>query len=125
MSAWHACGIPRSGYVRPGEARSLRIGNAAAAVDPVGGEGIGLALWAGARVAELLGAETGLSAAALERCEGRLARDYRARLRGRRWACRVGAEVLMRPWLVGALWPLLRAPSWSLRPWYRLSGKPA
>ena len=40
-SDWKACGIARSGYITPGHPRSIRIGNAAAAVDPVGGEGLG------------------------------------------------------------------------------------
>jgi flavin-dependent dehydrogenase len=125
QSEWQACGIPRSGYFKPGHPRSLRIGNAAAAVDPVGGEGIGLALWSGCFAARLLSGEGAWTLESLTRCERELARAYRQRLRTRSWACRAGAGILMRPRLVRALWPLLQAPSWTLRPWYRLSGKPA
>lgn len=124
-SEWHACGVPRSGYMRPGHARSLRIGNAAAAVDPVGGEGIGLAIWSGKRIAELIAEAGSLESRALEACERRLAADYAARLRMRLPACRLAAAALMRPGLFRALWPLLSVPALSLGPWYRLSGKPA
>jgi len=122
---WQACGIARSGYVAPGHPRSLRIGNAAAAVDPVGGEGIGLAIWSGTLVAQLLASKGASTGESFVRCERELARAYRERLRTRRWACRAGAAALMRPRLMLAAWPLLQLPAFSLRPWYRLSGKPA
>jgi flavin-dependent dehydrogenase len=122
---WQACGVPRSGYVRPGHPRSLRIGNAAAAVDPVGGEGIGLAIWSGKRVAGLLGGAALSDSGTLAACERRLAGEYAKRLRTRLPACRLAAAALMRPRLFRALWPLLAAPALSLGPWYRLSGKPA
>jgi flavin-dependent dehydrogenase len=124
-SEWHACGVPRSGYVRPGHPRSLRIGNAAAAVDPVGGEGIGLAIWSGKRVAELLVGVSSFEREALVGCERRLAAEYARRVRLRLPACRLAAAALMRPGLFRALWPLLSVPALSLGPWYRLSGKPA
>lgn len=54
VSDWKSCGVPRSRYVKPGHPRSFRIGNAAAAVDPVGGEGIGLALWSAAELSRRL-----------------------------------------------------------------------
>ncbi|MEO1584015.1 MAG: FAD-dependent monooxygenase [Planctomycetota bacterium] len=117
---WMACGVARSGYIEPGHPRSFRIGNAAAAVDPVGGEGIGLAIWSAARLAELLTAP-----GTLEACQSSMATLYRRRLRSRRPACRVAAELLMRPDLLSALWPALLMPSLTIRPWYRLTGKPA
>lgn len=116
---WMACGVARSRYITPGHPRSFRIGNAAAAVDPVGGEGIGLALWSAARLAEMLDAGTDLA-----ETQRRFAAIYRQRLRTRRHACRAAAEVLLRPRLVRTLWPALALPRITIRPWYRLTGKP-
>lgn len=118
-TAWLACGVPGSRYVPPGHARSFRIGNAAAGVEPVGGEGIGLALWSGATVGRLLA-----NGMPLERAQHRFAAMYRARLRLRRPACRIAAEVLARPGVARVLWPALAVPGVLLRPWYGLTGKP-
>lgn len=120
MGTWLACGVAGSGYIVPGHPRSFRIGNAAAAVEPVGGEGIGLALWAGEALA------TRLAAAPLNlaTAQAAFARDYRRRLRTRRWACRLAAEVMMRPTLASMAWPALAWPSLTIRPWYALTGKP-
>ncbi|MEM1329950.1 MAG: ATP-binding cassette domain-containing protein [Planctomycetota bacterium] len=119
---WLACGVARSRFVEGGHERSFRAGNAAAAVDPVGGEGIGLALWSGRFLGDLL-AETG----DLKTVHARYRRHYLRRLRLRRPACRFGAELLMRPALVRALWPILGRRSGralTIAPWYALSGKP-
>ncbi len=120
---WLACGVPGSGYIRPGHVRSFRIGNAAAAVEPVGGEGIGLALWSGALLAQMLGRGPWTRGSLVE-VHSRFQRCYRDRLRVRRPACRVAAAALMRPALVGAAWPALGVPSLTIRPWYGLTGKP-
>ena len=117
---WKACGVARSGYVRPGHPRSLRIGNAAAAVDPVGGEGIGLALWSAAALVQAWDECRG-DVGAVER---RLASAYARRLRTRLPACRAAAWCLSRPGLVRAAWPLLALDRLTLRPWYALTGKP-
>lgn len=117
---WMSCGVARSAYIKPGDPWSIRIGNAAAAVDPVGGEGIGLGLWSGREAAQAI-----TSALSVAQAERRLARAYKRRLRTRRHACRLAAEVLVRPTVLGLLWPLLAAPSLSIAPWYRLSGKPS
>ncbi|MEM9560358.1 MAG: FAD-dependent monooxygenase [Planctomycetota bacterium] len=119
---WLACPVARSRYTEPGHARSVRLGNAAGAVDPVGGEGIGLALWSAATFADLLGA--GADAEGLRRAKRELTRAYRRRLRTRRHACRLGAELLIRPALVRLAWPLLALPAVTIAPWYRLTGKP-
>lgn len=121
VGPWLTCGVARSAYRRPGHIRSLRIGNAAGAVDPVGGEGIGLALWSARVLAGLLG-ESRLDAGGLARVQRRMKRAYAARLRVRLPGCRVIAESLMRPWLVRAAWPVLGAM--GLGPWYALTGKP-
>ena len=129
LGSWLSCGVAASGYIRPGHARSLRIGNAAAAVEPIGGEGIGLALWSGSRAADLMNEaleETGVpDVGRLIAVERALANDYRRRLRVRRPSCRAAAALLMRPGLLGALWPIISRPAVTLSPWWRLSGKVA
>jgi flavin-dependent dehydrogenase len=52
-SAWHASALPRFGVARGWPARTIPIGNAAAAIEPIGGEGMGLAV----RSAEIAAAE--------------------------------------------------------------------
>ena len=116
-----ACPMARSGYIAPGHVRSFRIGNAAAAVDPVGGEGIGLALWSAATLAGLL-AEAEPDGDALRHVQRQFGRLYRARLRTRLPACRLAAETLMRPRLAGAVRPALELG--AIGPWSRLTGKP-
>lgn len=116
VGEWQSCGVGASGYITPGHPRSFRVGNAAVAVEPIGGEGIGLALWAGATLGAMLGNET---------AQRQMARAYRSRLRARRPACRGAAAVVMRPWLVRALWPALGSPALTMRPWWALTGKPA
>lgn len=124
---WMTCGVARSGYMEPGHARSVRIGNAAGAVDPIGGEGIGLALWsgwlAGREIGEAIHRADEVWQVRLKGAKERLGRAYRRRLRWRRVACRVGAEVFMRPWLVKGVWPLLGGV--GTRAWYLMSGKPS
>lgn len=125
VGPWHVCGVAGSGYTEPGHARSFRVGNAAAAVEPVGGEGIGLALWSGATLGESLDPR---DAASLARTRREFGRRYRARLRVRRPACLLAASALMRPSLLRAAWPLLEAPGSSdalIRAFWTLSGKPA
>lgn len=130
VSPWAFCGVGGGGCIRSGHDRSFRIGNAAAAVEPVGGEGIGVALWAGRALAGRL-APTNLgddrSIEALRRANRRFRRDYRVELRLRRPTCRLAAWVLERPALVRRLWPAL---AWRagraamLKPWFALTGKP-
>lgn len=133
-TAWLSSGVPRSGYIHPGHPRSFRIGNAAAAVDPVGGEGIGLALWSGETLAHAIRDAFLPHASAnapdfainhiLPRVQATFARAYTARLRTRRVACRLTAAILTRPRFVRVLWPLTAIPALTFTPFYRLSGKP-
>lgn len=111
---WLACGVARSGLVRGGHARSLRVGNAAGAVDPVGGEGIGLALWGASRLAGEL-----VRGGSIEEAGARYAEALRARLRARRLGCAAAAWVLMRPRVVSAGWKVLDVP----RAWSWMTGK--
>ena len=121
--AWLSCGVADSAYIRPGHPRSFRLGNAAAAVEPVGGEGIGLALWSGTRLAEILH-ECGFAPDGLTRASEILEHDFRRRLWSRRCSCRAAAMALTRPWLVRSVWPILALPRLTIEPWYALTGKP-
>jgi 2-polyprenyl-6-methoxyphenol hydroxylase-like FAD-dependent oxidoreductase len=129
--AWLSCGVARSRYIEPGHARSFRIGNAAGAVDPIGGEGIGLALWSAWTLANELepviagATESGaLNMPRLAAARSRFASLYRARLRSRLPVCAAASWALVRPGLMRALWPVISRPNLAIEPWYRLSGKP-
>lgn len=115
---WMSCPVPSAPYTAPGHARSFRIGNAAAGVEPVGGEGIGLALWAGLTLADLLDPNETL------RTQRAFARAYRRRLRIRWHACRLASAAMTRPSLVRAAMPALAWPGMTLAPWWALTGKP-
>lgn len=118
---WLSCGVAGSRYIRPGHERSFRLGNAAAAVEPVGGEGIGLALWSGTTLADLL-----VSGRPLPEVQRAFAGLYRKRLRWRRPACRSAAWVLEKPRVMRALWPILSREDRAetvIAPWYALTGK--
>ncbi|MEO1128549.1 MAG: FAD-dependent monooxygenase [Planctomycetota bacterium] len=115
---WMSCGVAGSPYITPGHVRSFRVGNAAGAVEPVGGEGIGMALWAGSTLGTML------DPADLQDTQRRFAMAYRTRLRLRRPACRLAAETFMRPALLRTGWPILaRMPGLAVTPWYAMTGK--
>jgi len=126
---WLTSGVPGSPYRPPKHPRDILVGNAAAAVEPVGGEGIGLAIRAGLTAADLLAATPSpRSTPALKTLQREHARAYQRRLRFRRPACRLAAAVLERPGLVNAAWPFLSAPIAGpaiVESWLRCSGKPA
>ncbi|MEZ6234746.1 MAG: FAD-dependent oxidoreductase [Phycisphaerales bacterium] len=126
---WLSCGVARSRFQTTGHPRAFRLGNAAAAVDPVGGEGIGLAIWSGTTLARLLieslaATPTSPSPQSLNSIHRRYAARYRSRLRLRRPACFLAAESLMRPALIRVLWPLLGIQALTIAPWYAATGKP-
>ena len=129
QSPWLSSGVPGSPYRPPKHPRDILVGNAAAAVEPVGGEGIGLAVRAGLTAADLLAATPSpWSPSDLQTLQREHARRYRRRLRFRRPACRLAAAVLERPALVNAAWPFLSAPIAGpaiVESWLRCSGKPA
>jgi 2-polyprenyl-6-methoxyphenol hydroxylase-like FAD-dependent oxidoreductase len=93
-SEWLAAPLPRFGVRAHWPEGVIPVGNAAAALEPIGGEGMGLAM----RSAEL-------AAEAMDACEraGRaldvraLHRAYRELWRWRRVVCRAGAMVAVRP----------------------------
>jgi menaquinone-9 beta-reductase len=101
VSGWLASPLPRFA-VRAGWATNVApLGNAAAAIEPIGGEGMGLAL----RSAELAVEEL-LSPSPDPQ---RLLRSYQKLWRLRRPACRLAALWLSSPQLSGATVPLLDA----------------
>ncbi len=129
VSDWHACPVPRSRWIASGHPRSIRVGNAAAAVDPAGGEGIGNALWsgrlAGAQLAAWLG--DGSQPGNLAALHREMGRAYTRRLRLRLPACRLLAIALMRPALARALAGIGSVPvarSLTVEPWLAMTGKP-
>lgn len=147
-SPWLSSGVARAHFQSSGHPNAFRLGNAAAAVDPVGGEGIGLGLWSGTTLANLLvgalarpraadsrsprstsartnpASDHALDADALAQLHRRYATLYRRRLLTRRPACQLAAEALTHPRLIAALWPLLTFERFTLAPWYAATGKP-
>ncbi|MCB9846212.1 MAG: NAD(P)/FAD-dependent oxidoreductase [Phycisphaeraceae bacterium] len=120
---WTSCGIARSRYVGSGHPRSIRIGNAAAAVDPIGGEGIGLALWSGDFLGRLIVESCAIDDCSPDTWQQRFAREFRRRLRLRSPACRMAAEVLVRPMATRAFWSMVGARTALVRAWSSASGK--
>lgn|GEM_PF-529253 len=136
-SPFLSCGVAGSPLLVDPHPRSVRVGNAAAAVEPVGGEGIGLALWAGLAFTASLRSAAGvvnpraedvLDERTLRRARAAYHRAYRRRLRLRRPACRAAAWALERPRLTRAIWPLVMRPPAGpalVGAWSRATGKPA
>jgi 2-polyprenyl-6-methoxyphenol hydroxylase-like FAD-dependent oxidoreductase len=93
---WLVCPLPRHAVRRAWPRNVIPVGNAAAALEPVGGEGMGLAM----RSAEL--AAEAIDAAAHDNrdVDGQALRRRFDRLwRTRRAACRGAAMALSHPWL--------------------------
>ena len=101
VTKWHASPLPRFAPRRPQDwpPGVIPVGNAAAALEPVGGEGMGLAI-----------ASAELAAAAILRGEvpETLAAAYRRLWRTRRAACRAAAVALSTPFAGGAVVTLAR-----------------
>ena len=89
VSDWLACPLPRFAVRRHWPAGVIPIGNAAAALEPIGGEGMGLAIASAALAAECV-LDDDVSATRLAALE----RAYRGLWRTRRTACRAMAMAL-------------------------------
>ena len=113
MGEWNTSPLPRFGVQRTWPTNVIPIGNAAAAIEPIGGEGMGLAMRSAEVVATAL--ITG------DVC------DIRARLRllwrSRPAACRAGALLASSTRLANGVAPVLRAAPRVLRPAMALMGK--
>jgi flavin-dependent dehydrogenase len=100
VSDWLASPLPRAGVASHWPPNVIPVGNAVAALEPIGGEGMGLAM----RSAEL--AANAIIAAASEGCEvdlDSLRARYRELWRVRSVACRAAARIASRPRLINAL----------------------
>jgi menaquinone-9 beta-reductase len=101
ITPWLASPLPRFGVTNHWPANVIPVGNAAAALEPIGGEGIGLAM----RSAEL-------AAESLLRGDGdatALADTYQRLWRTRSLVCRLGAMALSQPDIADAAAPLISA----------------
>lgn len=103
VSEWLTSPLPRFGVKQHWPEGIIPVGNAAAAMEPIGGEGMGLAI----RSAELA------AAAVLQAIQHdsdvntpRLARSYRRLWTVRRAACRAGARIISSPTLSKITVPL-------------------
>lgn len=103
VSGWLAAPLPRFGVARHWPRRIIPIGNAAAALEPIGGEGMGLAMCSAELAADALieanHRQVEVNTIALRRQYGRL-------WNVRRVACRASAWAVSRPGLAQALIPL-------------------
>ena len=112
--AWLAAPLPRFAVRRVWPAGIIPVGNAAAALEPIGGEGMGLAM----RSAEL-------AAAAVSRGVDRshLLDQYTGLWRTRRLACRATAVLLSRPRVASTLLRVARGAGPFVRAVTRAIGK--
>ena len=117
---WKASPLPRFAVRREWPRGMVLVGNAAAALEPIGGEGMGLAM----RSAELAASEV-IAALATNRPieQEALVEQYEQLWSSRRVACRAGALVMSRPWTSEAAVALLRAAPMVGRLAMYLSGK--
>jgi flavin-dependent dehydrogenase len=99
-SDWLASPLPRFGVAKHWPPNVIPIGNAAAALEPIGGEGMGLALRSAELAADALheSHSTGVPFS-----NSKLQRDFRRLWRTRRLACRALAKLLSHPPLAGPL----------------------
>lgn len=114
---WLACGGPDAALVAGGHSRSFRIGDAAAGIEPIGGEGIAFALRSGLALAQRFEPND------LSRTGRRLDSDLRRMLSVRRVAARAAGALFVREGLTRALWPALHAPSATIGLWCAATGK--
>lgn len=89
---WLAAPLPRFGVMRTWPQGVIPIGNAAAALEPIGGEGMGLAL----RSAEMA-AEAIAECADVKTVQGKLRRQFQSLWRTRRTLWRAVALLISRP----------------------------
>jgi menaquinone-9 beta-reductase len=102
VSAWLSGALPRQGVRAPWPPGLIPIGNAAAAIEPIGGEGMGLAM----RSAELA-----VDALLHDQPQSRLRGAYRRLWRSRGPACRLAAVCISRPALCEVAVEMVR--SWD------------
>lgn len=120
ISEWLAAPLKRYGVADSWPANQIPLGNAAAAIEPIGGEGMGLAM----RSAQLAAGE--IIAAA---CDGRpvntnrLRRQFRALYSTRGMMCRLAAKIVSRPAVASPLLEFLNCSPALTRAALHLIGK--
>ena len=114
---WLAAPLPRYSVQAAWPAGMVPVGNAAAALEPIGGEGMGLAL---ASAEYAVASLTNTDPASNSRM---LSRDYHRLWRVRRPACRAAAQIVSRPELASSLTPLLNHLPVSRKLALKLLGK--
>jgi flavin-dependent dehydrogenase len=125
IGEWLASPLPRFGVRRHWPAGVIPVGNAAAAIEPIGGEGMGLAIASAELAARHLLKHGTSGSSAVARAE--LFSRYERLWRIRRAACRLAAMVVSRPHVSRLLLPFLnivpatRAVSMSLLGKYHLN----
>jgi flavin-dependent dehydrogenase len=119
---WHAAPLPRFAVRARWPMRVIPIGNAAAALEPIGGEGMGLAMRSAQLAANALVTSNGI----VERFDARaLIREYRRLWNRRRLACRAGAMVISNPLLARLAVCVLRLNQFPGSIFLGLTGKRA
>lgn len=118
VGSWLAAPLPRFAVRDDWAAGVIPVGNAAAALEPIGGEGMGLALQSAEAAAASLLDDSGEDSRTRP-----LPDQYRSLWRTRRPACRAAALLVSRPGLAGALVPLLNGSPLLARFGMRLLGK--
>ena len=98
MSGWHAVPLPRFAVQTDWPADVIPVGNAAAAIEPIGGEGMGLALRSAELAAQCLIQGNDVR---------RLKREFQRLWNMRRFACRTAALLVGSPLASRLLLPLL------------------
>jgi 2-polyprenyl-6-methoxyphenol hydroxylase-like FAD-dependent oxidoreductase len=106
VSPWIASPLPRFAVTRDWPPGVIAVGNAAAALEPIGGEGMGLALRSAELAVQALG-DAGNDATRLDHAA--LIRQYNSLWRTRRAACRAAAKVVSSGRMSGAAMDLLRS----------------
>ena len=116
---WLASPLPRFAVRRRWPRNVIPVGNAAAAIEPIGGEGMGLAL----RSAELTAAALGAASRGGTQEETALLAGYSRLWSARGCACRAAARAVSSGRAAERLTPLVRAVPRLLRPVLALMGK--
>lgn len=121
FGAWLASPLPRFPVCTLWPQNIIPVGNAAAAIEPIGGEGMGL----GMRSAELAVMALGDPGGPPARDVGSLARRYRRLWRNRSTACRAAAMAVSSGRHTDRFMPLVRTAPAVLRPVMACMGKQA
>jgi 2-polyprenyl-6-methoxyphenol hydroxylase-like FAD-dependent oxidoreductase len=117
---WLASPLPRFAVARHWPDRVIPLGNAAAALEPIGGEGMGLALRSAELAAEFLLESARTNTPVPVR---RLRADFARLWRTRRVACRALARLLSAPKVAGDVVDWARGSEWLSRTALNLIGK--